>query len=104
MPVTSASPWGPGRAWRDVRTLPGLSQVLTAGSAHGVTAGLDALRRRAGDPEMARLIMTGDGLRPEHLPGLVAADVRAFTSAHRPVRAAPSGPAWTPRSWPGGGI
>lgn len=67
------------QAWRDVRTLPGLTQVLTAGSVRGVEQGLDGLIRRAeADPEVARLIMAGGGLRPEHVPWLVRAGVRAF--------------------------
>lgn len=67
------------QAWRDVRTLPGLTQVLTAGSVRGVEQGLDGLLRRAkADPEVARLIMAGGGLKPEHVPWLVRAGVRAF--------------------------
>lgn len=67
------------RAWVDLRTLPGLNQVLTAGSARGVEQGLDDLVRRAkSDPEVARLIMAGGGLAAEHVPWLVRAGVRAF--------------------------
>lgn len=67
------------RAWMDLRTLPGLNQVLTAGSARGVEQGLDDLVRRAkSDPEAARLIMAGGGLAAEHVPWLVRAGVRAF--------------------------
>ncbi len=67
------------RAWTDLRTLPGLNQVLTAGSARGVEQGLDDLVRRAkSDPEAARLIMAGGGLAAEHVPWLVRAGVRAF--------------------------
>ena len=36
------------RAWRELRRLPGLDQVLTAGSARGVAEGLDELVARAG--------------------------------------------------------
>ena len=36
------------RAWRELRRLPGLDQVLTAGSARGVAEGLDDLVARAG--------------------------------------------------------
>lgn len=67
------------QAWRDVVALPGLTQVLTAGSARGVEQGLDGLLRRAKeDADVARLIMAGGGLKPEHVPWLVRAGVRAF--------------------------
>ncbi|MDO5501368.1 MAG: copper homeostasis protein CutC [Propionibacteriaceae bacterium] len=67
------------QAWRDLRTLPGLTQVLTAGSARGVEQGLDALLRRAkADPEVASRIMAGGGLKAEHVPWLVRDGVRAF--------------------------
>lgn len=67
------------QAWRDVRTLPGLTQVLTAGSVRGVEQGLEGLLRRAkSDPEVAKLVMAGGGLRPEHVPWLVRSGVRAF--------------------------
>jgi copper homeostasis protein len=67
------------RAWRDLRLLPGLDQVLTAGSARGVSEGLDDLVARAGADEFARtVIMAGGGLLPEHVPWLARAGVRAF--------------------------
>lgn len=69
----------PDRAWRDLRRLPRLDQVLTAGSARGVEDGLDDLLRRAGDDEFARrTIMAGGGLKPEHVPWLANVGVRAF--------------------------
>lgn len=69
----------PDRAWRDLRGLPGLSQVLTAGSARGVEDGLDDLLDRARSDAFARdLIMAGGGLRAEHVPWLANAGVRAF--------------------------
>lgn len=69
----------PDRAWRELRRLPRLSQVLTAGSARGVEDGLDDLLRRAGNDEFARkMIMAGGGLRPEHVPWLANAGIRAF--------------------------
>ncbi len=67
------------RAWRELRRLPRLDQVLTAGSARGVEDGLDDLLRRAGDDAFARdLIMAGGGLRAEHVPWLTHAGIRAF--------------------------
>ncbi len=67
------------RAWRDLRGLPGLDQVLTAGSARGVSEGLDDLVARARGDEFARaVIMAGGGLLPEHVPWLVRAGIRAF--------------------------
>lgn len=67
------------KAWRVLLTLPRLNQVLTAGSARGVDYGLDDLVHRAtSDPDIARLIMAGGGLRAEHVPWLVRAGVRAF--------------------------
>lgn len=66
-------------AWEDVKTLPRIDQVLTAGSARGVEQGLDDLLRRAkNDPDAAKLIMAGGGLKAEHVPWLVRAGVRAF--------------------------
>jgi copper homeostasis protein len=69
----------PDRAWRHLRQLPRLDQVLTAGSARGVEEGLDDLLRRAADDTFARqLIMAGGGLRAEHVPWLAHAGIRAF--------------------------
>ena len=67
------------RAWRTLATLPGLDQVLTAGSARGVNEGLDDLVRRANvDPGARSVIMAGGGLLPEHVPWLARAGIRAF--------------------------
>ncbi|MDO5500954.1 MAG: copper homeostasis protein CutC [Propionibacteriaceae bacterium] len=67
------------RAWRTLRTLPGLDQVHTAGSARDVEHGLDDLIARArSDAATARLIMAGGGLQAEHVPWLARAGVRAF--------------------------
>lgn len=79
----------PDRAWRDVRELPRLDAVLTAGSARDVEAGLDDLLARAkADPEVARLIMAGGGLRPDHVAWLARTGVSAFqvSSSVRPNR------------------
>ncbi|MFP5282880.1 MAG: copper homeostasis protein CutC [Actinomycetes bacterium] len=76
------------RAWRTLRKLPGLDAVVTAGSARGVTEGLDDLLARAKADEFARRTMVaGGGLLPEHVPWLVRAGVRAFQvgSAVRPT-------------------
>lgn len=67
------------RAWRQVRHLPGLDAVLSAGSATGLAAGYDELTdRAAADADVARLLMAGGGLRSEHVPWLVRAGVRQF--------------------------
>ena len=66
-------------AWQDLATLSRLDQVLTAGSARGVVHGLDELLARArSHPGIARIIMAGGGLKPEHVPWLVRVGVRAF--------------------------
>ncbi|MGJ3509691.1 copper homeostasis protein CutC [Enemella sp. A6] len=67
------------RAWAEIRSLPGLTQVLTAGSASGVGDGVAALLSRSrADAHIARLIMAGGGLETAHVPKLVRAGVRAF--------------------------
>lgn len=76
------------RAWRTLRRLPGLDQVLTAGSARGVEEGLDELIARVGaDPFARQVVMAGGGLRPDHVPWLVRAGVRSFHigSSARPL-------------------
>jgi copper homeostasis protein len=56
--------------------------VLSAGSARGLEAGHDELTdRAAADPDVARLLMAGGGLRGEHVPWLVRAGVRQFQVA-----------------------
>ncbi len=67
------------RAWEDLLHLPGLDQVLTAGSPRGVEQGLDSLIGLAkGSPEIASKILAGGGLLPEHVPWLARAGVGAF--------------------------
>jgi len=67
------------RAWRELRRLPGLDAVLTAGSPRGVAEGLDDLVARAEQDPFARsVIMAGGGLLPEHVPWLARAGIRAF--------------------------
>lgn len=76
------------RAWRELRRLPGLDAVLTAGSPRGVAEGLDDLVARATQDPFARsVIMAGGGLLPEHVPWLVRAGIRAFQvgAAVRPL-------------------
>ncbi|XRQ02968.1 copper homeostasis protein CutC [Actinomadura welshii] len=70
----------PVQAWNAVRDLGGgLDTVLTAGSARGVDAGVGVLvRRAAGGPEPAGMIMAGGGLRRKHVAVLAAAGVTAF--------------------------
>ena len=76
------------RAWRVLPTLPGIDQVLTAGSARGVEAGLDELLLTAKEvPGAAGLIMAGGWLSPEHVPWLARAGVHSFHigSSARPL-------------------
>jgi copper homeostasis protein len=68
------------RAWRDVRHLPGLDGVSSAGSTRGFAVGGDELVRRcAGDPEVAALLVAAGGLTTEHVPWLIRAGVRQFS-------------------------
>jgi copper homeostasis protein len=67
------------RAWRQLAGLPGIDAVLSAGSVRGLEAGCDELVDRASaDPQVARLLVAGGGLRPEHVPWLARAGVRRF--------------------------
>lgn len=76
-------------AWDAVRGFRGMDTVLTAGSARGVSSGLDDLCRRASDdPVVAELIMAGGGLAPDHVPWLARAGIRKF---HVGSRVRPSG-------------
>ncbi len=77
------------KGWWDLRGLPGLTSVLTAGSVRGVDAGgEDLIRRARTDPYAGSRIMAGGGLRAEHVPWLAQAGIRAFHvgSAVRPGR------------------
>ena len=70
------------RAWRQIRRLPGVDAVLSAGSTRGMEAGHDELTdRAASDADVARLLMAGGGLQGEHVPWLVRAGVRQFQVA-----------------------
>ncbi|WP_020578049.1 copper homeostasis protein CutC [Actinopolymorpha alba] len=78
---------GTDKAWWTLRDLPGMTTVLTAGSARGVEAGMEDLAARARSERFAASrIMAGGGLRAEHVPWLAQAGVRAFHvgSAVRP--------------------
>ncbi|WCC80349.1 copper homeostasis protein CutC [Cutibacterium equinum] len=93
----------PDKAWVQLLTLPRLDQVLTAGSPRGIEHGLDDLISRAeANPRVAELIMAGGGLRPEHVPWLYRAGVRAFHIGS-PARPQGSWKAWVDadlvRSW-----
>ncbi|RNM17595.1 copper homeostasis protein CutC [Nocardioides pocheonensis] len=68
------------RAWRDVRRLPGLDGVSSAGSTRGFAAGGDELLRRcAADPDVAALLVAAGGLTTEHVPWLIRTGVRQFS-------------------------
>ena len=76
------------RAWRELRRLPGLDALATAGSARGVAEGLDELVARArADPSARELIMASPPPAPEHVPWLARAGVRAYaiSAAARPL-------------------
>ena len=64
-------------AWQAISELPGLDQVLTAGSPTGVPDGLPTLRADAAAGHAAR-ILAGGALHTEHIAPLRAAGVRAF--------------------------
>ena len=67
----------PRRAWRQVKALPGLDGVLTAGAALGAAQGHEPLLELAqADPATAALAIAAGGVQPEHVPWLVRAGVR----------------------------
>jgi copper homeostasis protein len=93
----------PARAWRDVRDLPGLTAVCSAGSSRGLAAGADDLYAVVErDQRAAELLMPGGGLLAEQVPWFVRLGVRQF---HLDSQARPGGSAkaWVDaalvRSW-----
>jgi copper homeostasis protein len=77
------------RAWRGVRTLPGLDGVHTGGAALGMDAGFDDLIALLQDvPEVAPLVVAAGGVRAEHVPWLVRAGV---TRVHLGAAVRPGG-------------
>jgi copper homeostasis protein len=64
-------------AWRSISGLPGLDQVLTAGSPTGVADGLATLGAEAAAGHAHR-ILAGGALHTGHIAPLLAAGVRAF--------------------------
>jgi copper homeostasis protein len=77
------------RGYAALRDLRGLDGILTAGSARGMEFGVDELcREAAADPALAVMLIAGGGLRPEDVPWLARAGVRAFHvgSSVRPGR------------------
>lgn len=80
------------RAWRQVRQVPGLDGILTAGAALGMDAGFDDLLVMAArDPAFAAMAVAAGGVKPEHVPWLVRAGV---TKLHLGSSVRPSG-SWT---------
>ncbi|MFS3129391.1 copper homeostasis protein CutC [Nocardioides sp. Bht2] len=77
------------RAWRALRTLPGLDAVLASGSPRGLGVGYDELLAFAeGDRSAAAMLLPGRGLVAEQVPWLVRAGVGQF---HLGPQSRPSG-------------
>jgi copper homeostasis protein len=65
------------RAWRQVRTLPGVDGIHTAGAVLGMQTGFDDLVDFAtADPTFAAAAIAAGGVRPEQVPWLVRAGIR----------------------------
>jgi copper homeostasis protein len=65
-------------AWRALAGLPRLDSVLTAGSARGLSHGLDRVLALAREPRVAPLIVAAGGVTTEDVPWLARAGVRRF--------------------------
>lgn len=68
----------PERAWADLRGLPGLDAVLTAGSALGLADGLPRLAARDDWRGTGPRLLAGGGLRQAHVAGLREIGVTAI--------------------------
>jgi copper homeostasis protein len=67
------------RAWRQVKQLPGLDGVLTAGSASGGSAGIEELLARAADDaDVANLAVVAGALEADQVPWLSRAGIHQF--------------------------
>lgn len=66
------------RAWRMLRELPGLDRVHSGGAALGMATGVDDLIAMArADQGFASAVVAAGGVRPEHVPWLAQAGIRA---------------------------
>ncbi|MET9081156.1 copper homeostasis protein CutC [Streptomyces sp. NPDC004237] len=66
---------------KELADLPGLDTYLTAGAAEGVDEGLPTLlseARRGGEPGYEQTVLVGGGLRLDHVPRLLSAEIEAF--------------------------
>ncbi|MFF7982200.1 copper homeostasis protein CutC [Streptomyces sp. NPDC007901] len=66
---------------KELADLPGLDTYLTAGAAEGVDEGLPTLlseARRGGEPGYEQTVLVGGGLRLDHVPQLLSAEIDAF--------------------------
>ncbi len=72
------------QAWEDLRRLPRVDSVMSAGSARDVEHGIDHLiARRSATPP----VIVAGGLSPEHVPWLVRGGLTRFHLAARPLTA-----------------
>lgn len=70
----------PDAAWQEVRDLPGLDGVTSAGSSRGIDVGGDQLAERAArDADCAALLIADCGTRPDLVPWLVRSGAHQFT-------------------------
>lgn len=77
------------RAWRQIRSLPGLDAVHTAGAVLGPATGIeDLLALAAGDPAFAATAVAAGNLRAEDVPWLVRGGI---TRVHLGTSVRPGG-------------